>query len=212
MVKQFHLKIPQRSRKSSQQKLNEQTPAYVDLDYPQLPDVSLPDIEIETSSITNFPDAFHKLPNPDMLSSVSVQKWEYIQHRMEDEGRAIALARHPRKALVQVDGNVWTFKHYDSAGWSNAPTLKTYTVEWDGVGDPLVVMGVEKTSANPGGTNQKASNPLSSSTFGQYAPDPFVWAVYFSVNPAPADADWIPNAIPTLSVGPPWPSYDLNLA
>lgn len=211
MVKQWRIKIPKaRSGKSktSQQKLNEQTPDYVDLtDPPELPDISLPDTEIKTPSINNFPDAFKKLPNSDMRNSVSVDKWVYIQHRMEHEGRAIALGRHPRRGSSKVDGDTWTFTDYDP----NEPTIKTYTVDWDGLGDPLVVMGVEESSTNPGGTNQQSSNPLSSSTFGQYAPDAYVWAVYFLVNGAPPDDEWLPNVIPTIEVGPVWPDYDLSL-
>lgn len=212
MVKQWRIRIPKaRSGKTSQQKLNERTPDYVDLtDPPELPDISLPDTEIKTPSINNVPGAFKKLPNFDMRKSVSVDRWVYIQHRMEHEGRAIALAQHLRRGLSQVDGDTWTFIDYDPSVQNNNPTIKTYTVDWDGLGDPLVVMGVEESSANPGGTNQQSSNPLSSSTFGQYAPDAYVWAVYFLVNGAPSDDEWLPNAIPTIDVGPAWPDYDLS--
>lgn len=216
MVRTFRLTVPSaRSRFTAQQQLNRKTPNYVDLeDPPPLPDISL---ELEDLSIRDFrtnPSVFTRSPTPSQRSSVSPspQRWEYIQHRMMDEGRAIALTRHPRRFLLSVDNDVFKFQEYIP----RSATVKTYLVIWDGIGDPLEVMGVDYGSGNPGGTVDFAANRLSTSTFGRYAPDAYVWAVFFLVNPDlnPPDDKWLPT--PTnnpdwaaLGIGANFPDYPL---
>lgn len=219
MVRRFNLKIPRaRSRFTPQQQLNRQTPDYVDLtDPPELPDISL-DIEELSTRFQRTPSAYNKKPTKSQRinAPTTPENWEYVQHRMMDEGRAIALVRHPRRTLVSVDDDVWEFGDYTKGGSSNSPFFKTVVVTWDGIGDPLEVMGVDYGSGNEGGTVQQSSNPLSSSTFGQFAPDPFVWAVFFTVNPDlnPPDDKWLPT--PTnnpdwnaLGIGATWVDYPL---
>lgn len=214
-MKRFRVKIPFQKKRNAQKELNRKLPDYADLHEPELLDVSL-DSDITLPSINRFVGPYKKIPSRAMRDALSLadqpQQWEYMQHRMMDEGRAIATKNHPRRSLVANDGDMWEFGDYDP----NKPSYKIYTVTWDGIGDPLQAMGVDYGSGNEGGAVTFAQTRLSSSTFGQYAPDAFVWAVYFLVNGIPGDDVWfpIPSKYPdwnSLGIGATVPEYNLTL-
>lgn len=151
--------------------------------------------------------------------SVSPANWVKIQHRMMDEGRAIALGTHPRKVLKQANfGSLFDIQEYifiavKVKGAVGDTWFKEYRVRWDGCGDPLILMGVEPDGSNPGGTIAPASNVLSiDSTLGQRAPDSYVWASWFLKlntlfeagvsSPIPNDDHWFPfdDVLPSWNI------------
>ncbi len=212
MVKRFRIRIPIRNQINAQVRLNEQLPDYADLNIPAIPDIDI-SIDLEVPSINRFVRPYNSVPTKSMRGALPLaaqpQNWEYIQHRLMDEARAIALNIHPRKTFTANQGNLWEFGSYDSG----KKTYSAYTVTWDGSGDPLNVMGVGYGGGNEGGTHAIASLRLSTSTFGEYAPDVFVWAVYFLVNGIPDDSLWfpVPSKNPAWSVGAIVPEYNLSL-
>lgn len=115
-------------------------------------------------------------------------RWEYQQHRLMNEGRAIALGISSIRRLNSSTGDTWLFDDFKG---QNSYSLRTVT--WDGLGDPLEAMGVDYGSGNPGGINAIADTALSDTEFGEYAPDSFVWAVYFLVNGVVPRSLWFPT-------------------
>lgn len=151
---------------------------------------------------------------PEIVYSVFPSNWIRMQHRLMSEGRAIAMGSHPRRVYKERNGNIFTFIDCKVRRAIEDMEFKDYRVDWDGIGDPLVVMGVEEGSANPGGTVTTAATRLSiDSTFGIYAPDSFVWAVWFLVNENLNPPVWPPYSNLTgysplwadVGVGPPFP-------
>ena len=202
MVKRFRVKIPVKLRINSQQRLNKNLPDYVKLKDNLLPliNIDLPDIELPSKVV---PAAFINIPTKRMYNSLPVNQrplhWQYVQHRQMNEGRAMALGIHPRRKLLKRDGNSWLFSLYFPGGRNNPSYYKEYIVNWDGVlvnGNPPI--GVSNT------------------TFGQYAPDSFSWAVYFLVNGIVDDSLWFPvsSKYPqwnSLNIGQFVPEYNLSL-
>jgi len=177
-----------------------------------------------TSSLLPPP---YEFPNISYPFNSSLDRWEKIQHRMMSEGRAIAMNKHPRrfflKLLIGDIGDGLETEYFVFTGTKVKRAIsnlefKEYRVVWphlvNGLGDPLLVMNVDKNSDNPGGTDREADNIISlDSTFGKRAPDAFVWAAWFYINPLynPPDEYWPPYAdlYPAwndLDIGPPFPS------
>lgn len=172
MVKQFHLKVSKNP--SSSLNIND-TPST------PLPDIALGDL---TPIIEPFDDSFrylHKYPIIPTYKPQNVLKNVYTQHRQQDRGRAIALKLDPRYKLIKRIDNIWTWQIYEEGHTED--TLKTYSFEWDEIGESPLNINFENTYTNISGY-----------------PHAFAWAAWFIINGIPDNNNWPP--IP--SVNPNW--------
>lgn len=133
---------------------------------------------------------------------------DYIQHRQQDNGRAIALGKDPTNALLRCEGNIWTFQNYTKTG--GRATVKLYTVTWDGLGIPPA--GVSTSTYSQGKTYTRSNG---STGHLQGKPDKYTWAVKWIAEGIPSDDKWLP--IPSRWANYPynaiavWAEYDLSL-
>lgn len=144
-------------------------------------------------------------PTPEARRSINYTNISaYVQHRMQDRGRAIAKGANKREMFMFKEGNVWTFMKIISKGEN--PGNYTYIVTWDGLGQPPA--GVSSTTFSQGKSYTK--DGITKTLEGK--PDQYTWAVWFLVNGIPPAANWppIPSKNQSWTLDPPWPEYPLS--